>query len=88
MNVEAWCGFCGESFRLVEVVDAEAAGACPRCGRVFDPAYRAVVVAEVRQLLTAASALRDAGRQLRDLAPHLHVDARRLCTDIGAELDG
>lgn len=88
MSVGAWCGYCGQSFRLAEVVDSGAPGACPRCGRVYTATYRTVVVAEVRRLLSAAAALRDPTRQLRDPAPELHVDAGQLGPDVDADQRG
>jgi hypothetical protein len=49
VDLGAWCGYCGESFRLAE--------------------------------LTAGAAAR-----LRDVAPRLHVDARKLNTDLAETL--
>ena len=86
MRTGAWCGGCGRSFALAEVVEPGNAGRCPRCGRIFAPDYSAVLVAAVRQLLAAADALEAAARQARDVAPRLHIDARRLCDDLEALL--
>ena len=86
MKPAAWCGVCGRSFRLAEVVEPGHAGRCPRCGRIFAPDYSAVLVAALRELLAAADALEAAARQTRDVAPLLHVDARRLCADLEALL--
>jgi hypothetical protein len=87
VNVGAWCGHCGQSFRLVESVTDGAAGSCPRCGRAFDPAYTAVVVTAVRQLLAAAGSLSAAAHQLREVAPSLHIDRAQLYRDLDADLD-
>ncbi len=74
MNVTAWCGRCGESFPLLEVVDSGTPGHCPRCGVAFAPDYAAVMVSAVRQVLAAAAVLDQSGGQLRDVAPLLHID--------------
>ena len=79
MNVTARCDFCGETFRLVELVAAEGRpGCCPRCGALFAPSYTPVLDNAVRELLTAADALEGALWQIREIAPKLDVDARRL----------
>jgi hypothetical protein len=83
MDVAGWCGSCGESFRLLEVVEDGNAANCPRCGTPFAPAYAAVVAQAVRQLAAGAAAVAAAGRQLRDVAPGLHIDR----TKLGADLD-
>lgn len=82
MNVSAWCGRCGEAFRLLEVLEGGTAGACPRCGRQFASGYAAVLAGAVRQLVAAAESLDGAARQLGDVAPALHVDARKLCAEL------
>jgi hypothetical protein len=81
VNVRAWCGACGEAFGLLEVVDP-GAGRCPRCGEALAPDYAPVLAAAVRQYVTAAEALEGATRQLRQVAPALHVDRRRLASDL------
>jgi hypothetical protein len=79
VTLAAWCGHCGESFALAEVVTPSgetAVGACPRCGVLFAPAYTAVIVSATRRLIDAAAALDEALGQLRDMAPALHVEHR------------
>ena len=85
MNITAWCGHCGDSFRLLQVVEEGAGGSCPRCGFVFAPGYRTVVVSAIRRLSAAADALEEARMQLHEVAPGLHVDGRRLATDLDLE---
>lgn len=82
MNVQAWCGVCGEPFGLAEVLAAEAPGSCPRCGYAFAPSYAAVLSTAVRRLITAAETLGSAGRQLGEVAPHLHIDRQQLAADL------
>jgi hypothetical protein len=82
MPVTAWCGRCGESFPLAEVLAASAPGHCPRCGVALAPDYSAVLVSAVRQMLAAAEALDAGGRQLADVAPLLHVDRRSLAEQL------
>jgi hypothetical protein len=86
MDVGAWCGHCGESFRLAELVADGYTGRCPRCGKELSPGYVPVASAAVHDLLTAAAALADAAARLRDVAPRLHVDARKLTADVAASL--
>lgn len=86
MNVEAWCGSCGENFRLAQVVD-EFGGRCPRCGVVYSHEYNAVVTTSSAQLIRAAELLHDAGQQLRDIAPLLHVDREALYKALDEVLD-
>lgn len=83
MRLMAWCGACGGSFALSEVVDG-AVGRCPRCGDPLAPEYTAVLGVTVHQLLTAADALDGAIRQLKAVAPSLHLDLQRLCADLDA----
>lgn len=81
MDLDAWCGRCGESFALAEVVDPAGdvpIGDCPRCGVAFAPSYTPVLVSVVRQLLAATEALLSAAGQLHDIAPGLHVERRAL----------
>jgi hypothetical protein len=82
VEVAAWCGHCGESFRLAELVEDGFTGRCPRCGRDLAPGYVPVAATAVREVLTAAEALAAAGRRLRDVAPRLHVDARDLAAHV------
>jgi hypothetical protein len=82
MNVEAWCGHCGESFRLAELVESGFDGHCPRCGAQHASEYLPVASAAVHDVLAAAAALAGAAARLRDVAPRLHVDARKLNADL------
>jgi hypothetical protein len=82
VDVGAWCGHCGESFRLAELVEPAFSGRCPRCGRDLAPGYGPVASAAVHDLLGAAAELQAAAGRLRDCAPRLHVDARRLTADL------
>lgn len=86
MDVGAWCGSCGESFRLAELVTAGFDGRCPRCGFEFAPGYLPVASAAVHDVLATANALHEAAARLRDIAPRLHVDARKLQTDLADAL--
>lgn len=87
IDVTAWCGRCGERFRLVELFDRVPPASCPRCGEPFAPGYAAVVVTAVRQFLAAADALAQAGTELTDVAAGLHVDAAALSGQLAAVLD-
>jgi hypothetical protein len=82
MDIGAWCGPCGESFRLDELVAAGYSGKCPRCGRDLSPGYGPVASGAVHELMTAAAALEGAASRLHDVAPRLHIDARKLCADV------
>jgi len=82
VDVGAWCGHCGESFRLGELVEDGFTGRCPRCGEDLAPGYGPVVSAAVHDLIRAATALEGAAGRLRDAAPRLHIDARKLCADL------
>ncbi len=73
MNLDAWCGNCGDSFRLAQIAQ-EGGGRCPRCGIVYNHEYTAVVVSAVNQFVRAADVLNDAAQQLADMAPQLHID--------------
>ena len=86
MDVGAWCGHCGESFRLAELVESGYRGLCPRCGRDLSPGYAPVASGAVHELMTAAAALEGAVARLHDVAPRLHLDARKLCTDLAEAL--
>ena len=79
----AWCGHCGESFRLAELVDGAFDGRCPRCGQeLAEASYLPVASAAVHDVLRAASALDEAATRLREVAPRLHVDGRKLKADL------
>ncbi len=82
MDVGAWCGHCGESFRLAEMVDDGFTGRCPRCGCDLTPGYAPVASAAVHELIRAAAQLENAVGRLHDVAPRLHVDARKLNADL------
>ena len=87
MDVGAWCGHCGESFRLAELVEGAFDGRCPRCGReLAEASYLPVASAAVHDVLTAARALDEAAARLRDVAPRLHVDGRKLRADLAESL--
>jgi hypothetical protein len=86
MDVGAWCGHCGESFRLAEMTDGGFDGRCPRCGFDLTPGYVSVASAAVHDVLTAAAALASAAGRLHDVSPRLHVDARKLNADLTAAL--
>lgn len=86
MDVGAWCGWCGESFGLGELVNDGWDGRCPRCGEQLAANYTPVAAASAHQLLDATKALALAVEQLRDVAPRLHVDVRRLRADLETEL--
>lgn len=86
MAMAAWCGHCGESFRLDELVAEGYSGRCPRCGRDLSPGYTPVASAAVHEVMTAAAALEGAVGRLHEVAPRLHLDARKLCADISEAL--
>ena len=86
MDVGAWCGHCGESFRLAELVENGFTGRCPRCGRELAPGYTTVASAAVHDVLRAAAALENAAARLHDMAPRLHIDARKLTADLAEAL--
>lgn len=86
MNTEAWCGNCGESFRLAQVVEEGSGGRCPRCGIVFSHEYNAVVTQSAAQLIQAHAALEHALQRLTDIAPLLHVDREALYKSLDAHL--
>jgi hypothetical protein len=86
VDVGAWCGHCGESFRLAELVEDGFTGRCPRCGRDLTPGYAPVASAAVHELLAAATALEQAAGRLHDVAPRLHLDARKLNADLAESL--
>jgi len=83
MDVGAWCGHCGESFRLAEMVEGGFDGRCPRCGQeLAEPSYLPVASAAVHDVVRAAQALEVAMTRVRDVAPRLHVDGRKLRADL------
>jgi hypothetical protein len=86
MGLGAWCGHCGESFRLGELVEDGFSGRCPRCGRDLAPGYTSVASAAVHDVIRGAAALEEAAARLHDIAPRLHVDARKLAADLGEAL--
>jgi hypothetical protein len=86
MEVGAWCGHCGESFRLAELVADGYTGRCPRCAGELSPDYVPVASAAIHDLLAASEALADAAARLRDVAPRLHVDGRKLTGDLAESL--
>jgi predicted nucleic acid-binding Zn-ribbon protein len=83
----AWCGHCGESFRLGELVEDGFTGRCPRCGHDLAPGYAPVASAAVHDAMRAAEALENALGRLTDVAPRLHVDGRKLTADLAAALE-
>jgi hypothetical protein len=87
MDVGAWCGHCGESFRLAELVEGAFDGRCPRCGRqLAGEGYLSITSAAVHDVVRAAAALDEAVGRLRDVAPRLHVDGRKLRADLAESL--
>ena len=86
MNTEAWCGHCGESFRLAQVVEEGNGGRCPRCGIVFSHEYNAVVTTSALQVLDAHQRLEDALQRIQEIAPLLHVDREALYKSLDTHL--
>lgn len=86
MNTEAWCGHCGESFRLAQVVEEGTGGRCPRCGIVFSHEYNAVVTTSAQRAIAAHAQLSDALERLADIAPLLHVDREALYKSLDSYL--
>lgn len=86
MNVEGWCGVCGESFRLAQVVTEGTGGRCPRCGHVYNSDYNAVVTRAVAAFLKAADDLAAAAQTMRETAPKLHVDRELLYKALDEDL--
>jgi hypothetical protein len=83
VDVAAWCGRCGGSFPLVEVIaDPGAMGRCPRCSEPLGEGYAATVVPAIRRLLDAAQTLRDAATELTATAPSLHIDGPAVAAQI------
>lgn len=86
MNTEAWCGHCGESFRLAQVVEEGAGGRCPRCGIVFSHEYNAMVTSAASQAILAHQQLEDALQRISEMAPLLHVDREALVKSLDTHL--
>lgn len=86
MNTEAWCGHCGESFRLAQVVEEGVGGRCPRCGIVFSHEYNAVVTQSVIDAIGAHERLEHALQRIAEIAPLLHVDREALYKSLDAHL--
>ena len=86
MNLMAWCGNCGESFRLEELIADGYTGRCPRCGEDLSPGYAPVASGAVHELMGAAASFEVAAARLRDVAHRLHIDGRKLCHDLGEAL--
>lgn len=86
MNTEAWCGNCGESFRLAQVIEEGTGGRCPRCGIVFSHEYNAVVTHAAAQVIAAHTALEHGLQQIADIAPLLHVDREALFKSVDEHL--
>ena len=56
---------------------------CPRCGQeLAEPSYLPVASAAVHDVVRAAQALEVAMTRVRDVAPRLHVDGRKLRADL------
>jgi hypothetical protein len=86
MQLTAWCGNCGESFGLAELVDGGFTGRCPRCGVDLASSYGPVVSAAVHDLLAAVATLEQAAARLAETAPRLHIDTRSLSEQVAASL--
>ena len=86
MKLDGWCGSCGESFGLAQVVTEGNGGRCPRCGIAFNHEYNAVVTSSVSALVRAYAELHDAAQRLADTAPLLHVDRAALYKSLDAHL--
>jgi len=87
VKLDGWCGRCGESFSLTQVVTEGAGGRCPRCGVAFNHDYNAVVTSSVSALLSAYADLHDAAQRLADTAPQLHIDRAGLYQSLDTHLD-
>jgi hypothetical protein len=86
MELRAWCGICGESFALAELVDGGFTGRCPRCSETLAAGYGPVASAAVHDLLNAVSTLDQAASRLAESAPHLHIDTRKLSSEVASAL--
>jgi uncharacterized Zn finger protein len=86
LNTEAWCGNCGESFRLAQVVEEGSGGRCPRCGIVYSHEYNAVVTSAASDVIAAHLRLEHGLQRLADIAPLLHVDREALIKSLDEHL--
>lgn len=86
MNTEAWCGHCGESFRLAQVVEEGVGGRCPRCGIVFSHEYNAVVTQAASDAIAAHQRLEASLQRIAEIAPLLHVDREALYKSLDTHL--
>ena len=86
MDLGAWCGHCGESFRLAELVENGYTGRCPRCGEDLSPGYAPIASGAVHDLLRLTKELDEVAARIRDVAPRLHIDARKLTSDLSEAL--
>ena len=86
MKLDGWCGHCGESFNLAQVVSEGTGGRCPRCGIAFNHEYNAVVTSSIAALVRAYAELHDAAQRLADTAPLLHVDRASMYKSLDAHL--
>jgi hypothetical protein len=86
LNTEAWCGHCGETFRLAQVVEEGNGGRCPRCGYVYSHEYNAVVTASAAEVIDAHRGLEHALQRITDIAPLLHIDREALHKSLDAHL--
>jgi hypothetical protein len=82
VDVGAWCGRCGESFRLGELVADGFSGRCPRCDLELAPGYLSVASAAVHEVLSTAATLEAAVARLHEVAPRLHLDGKRVGADL------
>ena len=87
MKLDGWCGHCGETFGLAQVVAEGDGGRCPRCGIAFNHEYTAVVTSSVNALLRAYAEMYDAAQRLADTAPLLHVDRASMYKSLDQHLD-
>jgi hypothetical protein len=87
VQINAWCGRCGQQFALTEVLVPPRTGQCPRCGESFAADYTAVVAAATQSFSSAAEQLSAAGDALRDMAPRLHIDTVDLGEQLRSALD-
>jgi hypothetical protein len=72
---------------MAELVEGAFDGTCPRCGKLLvNDSYLPVASAAVHDVVRAAAALDAAASRLRDVAPRLHVDARKLRADLADAL--
>lgn len=82
MNILARCGWCGSSFAIAELLAPGADARCPRCGTELAPSYAALLDTALRELVSAADTLAGALWQIREVAPRLDIDVRRLGDDL------